>query len=326
MESSEFNQCASTIMLIRPANFGFNEETASSNSFQKSRNDNNLTDISNLAIAEFNHFTDTLIQHGIGTIIIDDTPLPIKPDAIFPNNWISTHSDGTIVLYPMFAPNRRMERRADIVALLKENYDVNRIIDWSHHENQGIFLEGTGSIVFDHNHKTAFACSSPRTNKELFLELCDLLEYTPVYFKALDNRQNEIYHCNVVMNIGEHFAIVCLDCIPSLQEKALVIEILKKNNLHIIPISIDQMMQFAGNMLSVQNQQKVSFLVMSQTAFKSLSSKQKQEINLYAQCLPVNIPTIESIGGGSARCMMAEIFLPGKVTLLALPSEPKPKD
>ncbi len=312
MESSEFNQCATTIMLIRPANFGFNEETASSNSFQKSRNDNNLTDISNLAIAEFNHFTDTLIQHGIGTIIIDDTPLPIKPDAIFPNNWISTHSDGTIVLYPMFAPNRRMERRADIVALLKENYDVNRIIDWSHHENQGIFLEGTGSIVFDHNHKTAFACSSPRTNNELFLELCTQLSYKPIFFKAIDTHQKDIYHCNVVMNISDCFAVVCLDAIPSTQDRNQVIEELKKNGVDIIEISINQMMQFAGNMLSVRNQQNELFLVMSNTAFQSLNEQQKDQIGNYAKCLPINIPIIENLGGGSARCMMAELFLQKK--------------
>ena len=315
MEFGNYYPCTSSILLIRPTNFGFNKETASSNSFQKSSNDNNLTDVSKIALAEFNHFADTLAQHGIVTIIIDDTPLPIKPDAVFPNNWISTHSDGTIVLYPMFAPNRRMERRADIVAHLKDNYVVTRIIDWSHYENQGIFLEGTGSIVFDHKHKTAFACSSPRTNKELFLKLCEMLHYTPVYFKAVDAQLNEIYHCNVVMNIGEHSAIVCFDCIPSPQEKALVIDVLKKNKLEIIPITIDQMMQFAGNMLSVQNHQKESFLVMSQTAFQSLSIKQKQEINRYAQCLPIDIPTIESIGGGSARCMMAEIFLPEKTTI-----------
>ena len=312
MESSEFNQCASTIMLIRPANFGFNEETASSNSFQKCSNENNFSDVSKLALAEFNHFADTLLQNGIDTIIIDDTPLPIKPDAIFPNNWISTHSDGTIILYPMFANNRRQERRLDIVEMLKNQFDVTKIIDLSVWEDKEMFLEGTGSIVFDHNHKTAFACSSPRTNNELFLELCIQLSYKPIFFKAIDTHQKDIYHCNVVMNISDCFAIVCLDCIPSLQEKTQVIDILNQNGLDIIEISINQMMQFAGNMLSVRNRQNELFLVMSNTAFQSLNEQQKDQIGNYAKCLPINIPIIENLGGGSARCMMAELFLQKK--------------
>ena len=162
-------QCASSILLIRPAKFGFNQETESSNSFQKNNQNNYLIDAAELARREFNHFTDQLSQKGIDVIIIDDTPLPVKPDAIFPNNWISTHHDGTLVLYPMCAPNRRCERRADIIEMLKTQFDVSRTIDLTYGEDNNIFLEGTGSIVFDHMHKTAFACSSPRTNKQLFL-------------------------------------------------------------------------------------------------------------------------------------------------------------
>lgn len=305
-------QCASSILLIRPANFGFNEETASSNSFQKCSNENNLSDVSKLALAEFNHFADTLLQNGIDTIIIDDTPLPIKPDAIFPNNWISTHSDGTIILYPMFANSRRQERRLDIIEMLKNQFDVSKIIDLSVWEDKEMFLEGTGSIVFDHKHKTAFACSSPRTNKQLFLELCEYLSYAPIFFSAFDDQQKEIYHCNVAMNISDCFAIVCLGAIPSTQDRNQVTEELKKNGVDIIEISIDQMMQFAGNMLSVRNRQNELFLVMSNTAFQSLSLQQKEQIENHAKCLPINIPIIENLGGGSARCMMTELFLQKK--------------
>jgi hypothetical protein len=305
-------QCASSILLIRPANFGFNEETASSNSFQKCSNENNLSDVSKLALAEFNHFADTLLQNGIDTIIIDDTPLPIKPDAIFPNNWISTHSDGTIILYPMFANSRRQERRLDIIEMLKNQFDVSKIIDLSVWEDKEMFLEGTGSIVFDHKHKTAFACSSPRTNKQLFLELCEYLSYAPIFFSAFDDQQKEIYHCNVAMNISAHFAIVCLECIPSVEERNKVVDTLQKNDLEIIEISMEQMKSFAGNMLSVRDRNNNLFLVMSDTAFNSLHTAQKEKISLYAQILTANIPTIETLGGGSIRCMMTEIFLKSK--------------
>ena len=305
-------QCASTILLIRPAKFGFNQETESSNSFQKNNQNNYLIDAAEIARTEFNHFTDQLSQKGIDVIIIDDTPLPVKPDAVFPNNWISTHHDGSLVLYPMCAPNRRCERRSDIIEMLITQCDVSRTIDLTYREDNNIFLEGTGSIVFDHMHKTAFACSSPRTNKQLFLELCEYLSYTPIFFNAFDDQRKEIYHCNVVMNISAHFAILCLECIPSVEERNKVVVTLQNNDLDIIEISIEQMKSFAGNMLSVRNRNNELFLVMSNTAFNSLHTAQKEKISLYAQILTANIPAIETLGGGSIRCMMTEIFLKSK--------------
>lgn len=301
-------QTTSSILLIRPAHFGFNEETAESNSFQ--RKDIIETNLSEIAVQEFDFFANSLAKKGIELTIIEDTPLPVKPDAVFPNNWISMHADGRVILYPMCTPNRRTERRMDVVEKIKEQYRVTHIIDLSDWENKNKFLEGTGSIVFDHVHQTAYACSSLRTDKDLFLHVCSLLSYKPVFFTALDDRQKEIYHANVVMNIGEKFAVVCMDAIPSALDRKLIIDSLEDNKMELIEINFPQMMAFAGNMLSVHNSNHKPFLVLSQTAFLALDENQKAKLNQYTSLLPVNIPTIESVGGGSARCMMAEIFLP----------------
>lgn len=299
-------QSTSTIFLVRPANFGFNEETASSNAFQQKQSNND--GVKTLALAEFDSAVNTLKKAGVNVIVFDDNASPIKPDAIFPNNWISLHDNGTLVLYPMHAANRRLERRLDIVEQLKSQYSINNFIDLSYHENENRFLEGTGSIVFDHIHKMAYACLSPRTDKQLLEELCDKLGYKPFSFIAQDIAGKEIYHTNVMMCIAEKFAVVCLDSIIHDKEKRQLVHLLEQTNHEVIAISLEQMNSYAGNMLALKSKNGNDLLVMSQSAHDVLNDEQKASINRYSKIVALQIPTIETIGGGSARCMMAEVF------------------
>ncbi|MEY3678876.1 MAG: hypothetical protein RI924_1017 [Bacteroidota bacterium] len=302
-------QTTSQILLIKPAHFGFNLETAASNSFQQQTNEQ-AEELQQKALQEFEAFAAALQAKGLELTIFEDTADPIKPDAVFPNNWISFHPDGTVILYPMYAPNRRLERRMDIVESLKKTFQINRVLDWSAYENQSKFLEGTGSVVFDHVHQTAYACLSPRTDQALFLELCRYLNYKPVYFSAYDAAGKEIYHTNVMMCIGEQFALICLESIHDKQERALVMDALSNTGHQVIEITLEQMSQFAGNMLCLKNRQGDTFLVLSGTAHHCLSHSQKEKLSQYAELLPLNISTIEKVGGGSVRCMIAEVFLP----------------
>lgn len=293
------------ILLIRPANFGFNEETRASNVFQKELSENAETVRQN-ALLEFEAVAAKLRSHGVDVFVFDDTPSPVKTDAVFPNNWISFHADGTVVLYPMLSANRRLERRADIIESLKDKFEITNIIDLSIYESENLFLEGTGSIVFDHANKIAYAALSPRTDKELFLDLCEKLNYKPVIFTAHDRSGSEIYHTNVMMCIGEEFAVICLESITDKSERANVFSKLATTGHEVVDITFDQMNSFAGNMLLVRN----DLLVMSQSAHRSLTKTQKLALEKYCELLPFAIPTIETVGGGSARCMIAEIFLP----------------
>jgi len=302
-------QSTNTILLIKPSGFGFNTETAESNAFQN-KAEGELKDIQSKVNKEFDAFAQKLRDKGIHVLVFEDTELPRKPDAIFPNNWISFHPNGTIVLYPMAAPNRRHERRPDIIESLKNNFEVKKVIDLSHYENQNKFLEGTGSVVFDHDHKFAYASLSPRTHKDLFLEVCSLLDYKPVYFHSHDKKGKEIYHTNVMMCIGKSFVVVCLDSITDPEDQEKVIGSFALTGHKVIDITFDQMTKFAGNMLAVQKKNGQDILVMSQSAFDSLRNDQKKELEKLSELLPLSIPTIETIGGGSARCMMAEVFLP----------------
>lgn len=304
------DQTTSNILLIRPSQFAFNLQTASSNAFQAAGIIDNPNILQQKAIEEFDLFVRTLQNTGIQTFVFDDTNLPKKPDAVFPNNWISFHADGKIVLYPMFAPNRRNERRLDIIEKIKENFIIESIIDLSNYENENLFLEGTGSIVFDHLHKIAYACLSVRTNRELFLKICKILNYTPILFHAFDNNKKAIYHTNVMMCIAEKFAVVCLSSITEVQERKEVINSLVLTGHEIIDISFEQMNHFAGNMLALRTKENKDILVLSQSAYESLSQPQKNSIETYCEATPMNITTIETIGGGSARCMIAEVFLP----------------
>jgi hypothetical protein len=273
--------------------------------FQKELNEDAET-VRQKASLEFETFASQLKSHGVDVFVFDDTPSPVKTDAVFPNNWISFHADGTVVLYPMLSANRRLERRADIIESLKDKFEITNIIDLSIYESENLFLEGTGSIVFDHSNKIAYAALSPRTDKELFLDLCEKLNYKPVIFTAHDRRGSEIYHTNVMMCIGEEFAVICLESITDEGERANIFSKLATTGHEIVDITFDQMNSLAGNMLLVRN----DLLVMSQSAFDSLTKTQKRTLEKYCELLPFAIPTIETIGGGSARCMIAEIFLP----------------
>lgn len=301
-------QTSSHILLIRPVAFSFNHETAPTNAFQKTTSLDPAKLLHEVQ-SEFDAMVAKLRTKKVNLLQIDDTAEPAKPDAVFPNNWISTHADGTLVLYPMCTLNRRAERRADIVEKLQQSFKVSRKIDLSTHELENVFLEGTGSIVFDHQHKRAYACLSPRTNSKLLNTLVQQLGYTAVTFSAHDENKQEIYHTNVMMCIGSRFAVVCLESITDLNERKLVSNTLKADGLELIEITFAQMQQFCGNMLELKNRDGKTLLALSSSAFTALNSQQKQQISKFAEFVPLSIPTIETVGGGSVRCMMAEIFL-----------------
>jgi len=303
-------QTTRNILLVRPASFGFNAETADSNAFQNKKAAVHAREVAGKAIEEFNEFTYKLDDHGVNVLIVDDTNKPEKPDAIFPNNWVSFHPDGTVILYPMQAKNRRSERRRDIIDSLSEMFQVKQIVDFSVFEEENKFLEGTGSIVFDHQAKVAYACLSPRTDRDVLESVCRFIKYKPVYFTAKDDTGKVIYHTNVMMCVGPSYVVVCLDSITDVKEQAKVVKSFEKGGLEIIDISFDQLNKFAGNMLAVHSNRKKKLLVMSETAHKSLSKDQKKRLNKLTTIIPQKIDTIETIGGGSARCMMAEVFLP----------------
>lgn len=304
-------QAATNIMLVRPASFLYNTETAVSNAFQnKPALEENVQE---LALQEFDRFVDILRSKGVHEMVVEDTPLPQKPDAIFPNNWISMHEDGTVILYPMCAGNRRQERREDVLETLREKFEVKAVVDLSEYEKENRFLEGTGSVVFDHIHRVAYACISPRTDKILFLQLCNALKYEPLHFNAVDSTGKEIYHTNVMMCVGNGFAVVCLESIKNADEQEKVLDKLAKTGHEIIDINYYQMHRFAGNMLLVENDIGKNFLVMSKSAHEVLSHADLEKIGKHCEPLPLAISHIESIGGGSARCMMAEIFLPERI-------------
>ena len=302
-------QSTKNILLIRPSNFTYNSETAASNNFQNKIETENNDTIKSKVLIEFELFAEKLKSKGVNAFIFDDTIYPPKPDAIFPNNWVTFHQDGTVILYPMCAPNRRHERRQDIIDTLKKDFIIKEVIDLSKFEKENRFLEGTGSIIFDHKNKIAYACLSPRTDKELFIEVCNIIKYKPVYFTACDQAGIEIYHTNVMMCIAEKFAVICLDSIVDEQEKKFVSNSLINTGYQIIDITFDQMSNFAGNMLAIKTNDNKSILALSQSSFHCLTANQKEEIKKYAELVPLAIKTIETIGGGSARCMIAEIFL-----------------
>lgn len=302
-------QTTANILLIKPTGFSFNEQTAVSNAFQN-KPDVNDEVLLQKAFDEFDAFANTLQSKGVTVTVITDTAFPQKPDAVFPNNWISFHADGTVVLYPMCAPNRRSERRMEIIEALKKSFRIETVIDLSFYEDENRFLEGTGSVVFDHQNKIGYACLSPRTDKGLLKKLCSILNYEPVYFNALDENGQEIYHTNVMMCVAENFAMICLDAIKNKTEKDKVIFSLGNTGHEIIDINFDQMKNFAGNMLALKSKQNKRLLALSQSAYDALSADQKMAIGKYVEMVPLSIKTIETIGGGSARCMIAEVFLP----------------
>ena len=301
-------QSTSHILMIRPVNFGFNEETAGSNAFQDK--DANQQFVQHRALMEFDSFVETLQQNGVDVIVIDDTPQPYTPDSIFPNNWVSFHSDGNIFLYPMQAENRRLERREDIIARLEDRFVVHHIVDLSRYEQDDKFLEGTGSMVLDRESKITYACLSPRTNRDVLAVFCDQLGYKAITFDALDEHNKAIYHTNVLMCVGSKFAVICMDSVPNPHEKVVIGEALTSAQKEIIEISLEQMNQFAGNMLEVQSKNGETLIVMSQSAYRSLNEEQVSSLKKYGKLVYSDISTIEKNGGGSVRCMMAEVHLP----------------
>jgi hypothetical protein len=305
-------QTTHAILMVRPSTFGFNPETASTNAFQRELQEYTAAEIREKALAEFDNFVDLLRNNGLDVVVIDDTEAPAKPDAIFPNNWISLHRNGTVALYPLQAPNRRLERRPDVIETLRQNYEVKRIEDFSQHEEKDKFLEGTGSMILDHENRIVYACLSPRTDPDLLEDFCQHFGYQPIVFHAYDHRGGLIYHTNVMLCIGHRFAVLCAAAIHDEQDRQFVVNTLTRTGHEVIEITEDQLRRYAGNMLEVKNKQGQYLLVMSKQAYKSLQPDQLQAIQKYTQILPAPLDTIEHVGGGSARCMMAEIFLPEK--------------
>ncbi len=297
-------QTTNNILMIRPVRFSFNDQTAGSNSFQNSEQKNK--DVQQKALDEFDHMVDLLDENGITVFVVEDTVEPHKPDSIFPNNWVSFHENALVTLYPMQAENRRLERRADIIDSLSQKFKIDDIIDLTAYEKENKFLEGTGSMVLDRDEKICYACISNRTDKDLLDEFCETFGYKLVSFNAFDNAGIRIYHTNVVMCFGEKFMVVCMESIPDATEKNAIRNSTKKV---VIEISLQQLHHFAGNMLEVKSKSGEPVLVMSEQAFLSLLPDQISQLNKYARILSVPLYTIESNGGGSARCMMAEIFL-----------------
>jgi len=295
--------------MIRPVDFKFNEQTAANNKFQVASTE---SDTQTQALKEFDGFVEILRKNGIDVTVVDDTLQPETPDSIFPNNWVSFHDDGSIYLYPMFSENRRLERRKDILEGLREKFEVNHVSDLSFYEMQYAFLEGTGSMVLDRVNKIAYACLSVRTDQEVLDNFCMLTGYESVSFQAVDDTNFPIYHTNVMMCIGDRFAVICLDSIRNEEEKLAVMLRLTNSGKAIVEITLDQMNRFAGNMLQVSNSEGESILVMSEQAFLSLTKDQVATLEHFSRIIYAPIYTIEKNGGGSARCMLAEIHLPEK--------------
>ncbi|MDH6356082.1 hypothetical protein M2132_002445 [Dysgonomonas sp. PH5-45] len=309
-------QNSNTILMIEPVAFGFNEQTAVNNYFQK-KDDTAEATIQDKAHAEFEAMVQTLCGKGVNLIVVKDTIDPHTPDSIFPNNWISFHEDGRIAVYPMCAVNRRVERRVDILnQMVEDGFYIADILDYTASEAENRFLEGTGSMILDRANKVAYAALSERTNKELFLTFCKDFAYTPVYFhsyQTVGDKRLPIYHTNVMMCVADRYAIICLDTIDNADERKFVEKTLTDNGKEIIEITEQQMHNFAGNMLQVEGRDEVPYLVMSQSAYDSLTDDQRNRIRAYNEIISVAIPTIEKYGGGSARCMMAEVFIPRKL-------------
>jgi hypothetical protein len=299
-------QNTSHILMIRPVKFAYNAETAVNNSFQVASKDSSVQE---KALEEFDAFVDKLSANGIDVTVVQDTAAPHTPDSIFPNNWISFHEGGSIYLYPMFAVNRRMERKQQVLDVIDKKFIINNTTDLTKKENDNIFLEGTGSMVLDRAAKIAYACISPRTDKKLLDEFCKRAGFTAVSFTANDQNGDAIYHTNVMMCVADKYVVICLESISDEAERKLVIKTIEESNKEVITISLQQMNSFAGNMLQLINEHSQPFLVMSTQAFESLTAAQIKKLETYNPILHSDIKTIETNGGGSARCMMAEVFL-----------------
>ena len=309
-------QTTNSILMIRPVAFRMNEQTAVNNYYQKVLDGLLPATVNAKAQEEFDTFVEKLRNVGVDVTVVDDTLEPDTPDSIFPNNWISFHQNAEVVLYPMFAENRRAERREDILDILEDKgFQIESINDYTDAEEDGFFLEGTGSLLLDRKNQKAYCALSPRADEELFIEFCEDYDLAPVIFEAFQTVNGErklIYHTNVIMTLGETFAVICADCIDDKKERKMVLDNLKEDQKEVILITEDQVNNFAGNMLEVKGTDDKRYLVMSNSAHQSLTKKQITQLEKHAEILSSSLDTIEACGGGSARCMMAEIFLPKK--------------
>ncbi|WP_408036315.1 citrulline utilization hydrolase CtlX [Tenacibaculum aestuarii] len=307
-------QTTNTILMVRPASFRMNEQTAVNNYYQQELSGMLPASINAKAQEEFDAFVEKLRAVGVEVVVIEDTKEPDTPDALFPNNWISFHENGDVAIYPMFAENRRLERREDVLEILEEKgFSIENVIDYSEAEEEEIFLEGTGSMILDRQNRKAYCALSPRADEELFIEFCEDFEFTPVIFEAnqtVEGQREAIYHTNVMMCVAETFAVVCLDSIDDKKEKKNLLKHLKSDKKEVIAISEEQVTQFAGNMLQVRGNNNERYLVMSTSAYESLTNQQLKNLEKHTKILHSSLQTIETCGGGSARCMMAEVFLP----------------
>ena len=308
------SQTTNTILMVRPYAFGYNCQTAINNHYQNENSKLSFEEINANAQLEFDNFVELLSSKGINVIVFQDDNIHDTPDSIFPNNWVSFHCNGDIALYPMFAPNRRLERREDVLNFIEsKGFIINNIVDYSSAESSGLFLEGTGSIVLDRTNRKAYCAISERSDEDLLIEFCEDFEYIPVIFNAFQSVNNErklIYHTNVMMCVANDFAIVCLDSVDDISQKKNLVNHLKNDGKHIIEISENQLNCFAGNMLQVIDNCGSLMLVMSSSAFNSLTTSQIKSIDKFAEIIHSPLDCIETLGGGSARCMMAEVFLP----------------
>ncbi|MDB4606484.1 arginine deiminase-related protein [Crocinitomicaceae bacterium] len=306
-------QLTSNLLMIEPVAFRFNEETAKNNFYQKHLDTISADEVKVKALAEFNDFVNKLRNHGVNVHVFKDTIKPDTPDSIFPNNWVSFHQDGRIALYPMCAENRRLERRTDILETLRNDFEISSIVDFSHYELEDLFMEGTGSMILDRETKICYAAISIRTDENIANEFCDEFGYELVSFTANQTHNGErlaIYHTNVMMCVADKYAIVCMDTIDNIDERNKVTQSLISSGKEVIEITEAQKGMFAGNMLQVMGHEPL--LVMSSSAFSSLTKQQIEKIQAYNPILHTSLDTIEACGGGSARCMMAEVFLPSR--------------
>ncbi|HMQ08283.1 MAG TPA: arginine deiminase-related protein [Saprospiraceae bacterium] len=304
------SQITDTIMMIRPKHFGYNEETAANNTFQNLDVNRPAAEISKQAISEFDQMVSILREAGVMVEVVEDEDHPAKPDSVFPNNWISFHQDGKVITYPMFSKVRRLERREDIVEKLAEKYNLERRYSFEYYEEEGLYLEGTGSMVLDRPNAIVYACRSARTDVHILDKWSILNDYRAVIFDAEDRKQVPIYHTNVLMALGENFVVICMEAIMGESDRKKLIQLFNQTEKEMIEISFDQMEKFAGNMLQVKGTNG-SFLVMSTQAYQSLNENQINRLSSKTQILHSDIKTIETFGGGSVRCMMAEVFYPG---------------
>ena len=311
LEVGIYSQLTDTLLMIEPAAFGYNYETAANNFFQVKPNIP-AEKIQAAALQEFRNMVETLQANGIDVIVIPDTHEPIKPDAIFPNNWLSFQKDNRVAMYPMFATNRRAERRVDVIErVIGHGFNISQMVDYSVYESENRFLEGTGSMIFDRRNRIAYAALSPRTDAQLFTWFCNDFGYKPFTFIAkqtVGNNRLPVYHTNVVMSVAENYVVICMESIDNLQEREMLYAVFQDTGKTIIEITENQMQQFAGNILQLKDNKNERLLVMSKTAFDSLNDSQKNQLNSFNKIVAIPVPTIEKYGGGSVRCMMAEVF------------------